>query len=240
MKVVVAYRWARDAGAARVSGEGTVSWANQKRTAGDDDHAAVATALALAGSDDTVGVTIGEGDASWALARGVARAVCVSDAPLVDDDVATAASLAAGIGTVTGPEVVVIGDSEAHPGVASALAGFLGWPVVCGALNAVPADDGIEVTRKIDDREETIRLQLPVVIGVSAASAESRTPGMKELLAARKRPVTAVTLAELGTSVGSTLVVAGTRRPERTIAQIFSGDDRVDQLVAALRAEGVA
>lgn len=244
MTTVVAYAWARDAAGALIRSDGTVDWRSTRMSAGEDDHAAIAVArdLAEARGDEVVGVTIGNGDASWALARGVARAVSVPDAPALDDEAATAAVLAAAVRTVPGADVVVVGDAEEHPLVAAALAGLLGWPAVLGATSAKSGPEGIEVVRRSGDTDDVLTVTPPVVLGVRAASAEAHAPGMKELLAARKRPVERHGVAELGVTPPAPLTELGTRLPDRTGAQMFTDEPKAAAraLVAALRAAGVA
>jgi len=244
MSTVVAYSWARDAAGALVRSDGAVDWRGTRMSAGEDDHAAVAVALGLAQArgQELVGVTIGNGDASWALARGVARTVCVPDAPALDDEAATAAVLAAAVRTLPEADVVVVGDAEQYPLVAAALAGLLGWPAVLGAVSAVAGADGIEAVRRVGDAEEVLTVAPPVVLGVRAEAAEARAPGMKELLAARKRPVERHELAELGVTLPAAPTELGTRVPDHRGAQMFSGEagDAARALVAALRAAGVA
>jgi electron transfer flavoprotein beta subunit len=60
-------------------------------------------------------------------------------------------------------------------------------------------------------------------------------------LAARKRPITKLTLADIGVSIVDKVVSKGTRLPETTAARIFDGDPAVacGKLVAALKDEGV-
>lgn len=244
MTTVVAYSWARDAAGALVRSDGAVDWRGTRMSAGEDDHAAVAVTrgLAEARGHELVGVTIGNGDASWALARGVDRTVCVPDAPALDDEAATAAVLAAAVRTVPEVDVVVIGDGEEYPLVAAALAGLLGWPAVLGAVSAVVGADGIEAVRRVGDVEEVLTLTPPVVLGVRAEAAEARSPGMKELLVARKRPVERHELAELGVTLPEPPTELGTRVPDRRGAEMFTGEpaDAARALVAALRAAGVA
>jgi electron transfer flavoprotein beta subunit len=244
MRTVVAYAWAPDPGNAVVRDDGSVDWRDTKSTAGDDDPAAVAVGKQLADGGELVGLTIGAGDASWALARGVESAVQVTDAPRLTDEAGTASILAAGVRTISADgavDVVVIGDSERHPGVVPALAGLLGWPALVAVTSATVTGGVVEAVRTVGDVEETVSITPPLVLGVAAASAESRTPGMKELLAARKRPVRKVTLAEIGAVITSPLVERGTRRPPAAAARVFTGDATAAaaQLVAALRAEGV-
>jgi electron transfer flavoprotein beta subunit len=244
MTTVVAYSWARDAAVALIRSDGTVDWRGTRMSAGEDDHAAVAVArgLAQARGQEVVGVTIGNGDASWALARGVARTVSVPDTPALDDEAATTAVLAAAVRTVPDADVVVVGDAEEHPMVAAALAGLLGWPAVLGAVSAVAGSDGIEAVRRSGDAEEVLTVTPPVVLGVRAESAEAHAPGMKELLAARKRPVERHELAELGVTLPAAPTELGTRLPDRKGAQMFTGEpaDAARALVAALRVAGVA
>jgi len=243
MKTVVVYKWARDVESAAVRSDGSVDWRNAKMTAGEDDPAALdaAKAIAAASGGTLTGLTIGDGDASWALARGVEQAVSVTDAPFLLDNAATAAIIAAAVRAVGNVDVVVIGDSEQYPGVAASLAGHLGWTGLLGVTTATARAGRVEAVRKAADVEETFSLATPVVLGVAAVGAESRTPGMKEMLAARKRPVTKLTVAELNLPPAVALVERGTRVPETTPARVFEGDPvtAADQLVAALRAEGV-
>ncbi|MBU4213375.1 MAG: electron transfer flavoprotein subunit alpha [Actinobacteria bacterium] len=241
MSTVVAYTWARDPGNAAVRDDGTVDWRNTRTVAGDDDPAAMAVGLRVAGGSDLVGLTLGDGDASWGLARGAARALQVTDAPTGADDAVTAALLAAGVREIGDVEVVVVGDSERHPGVAATLAGLLGWPALVGVADASLIDGRLSVVRTAGDVEETVSVPVPAVLGVAAASAESRVPGMKELLAARKRPVTKTTVAELGVTVPAAPELVSSRRPERQGARVFTGEAAqvATELVAALRADGV-
>lgn len=243
MRTVAVYKWARDVGGAVVHGDGTVTWRSTKMTAGEDDHAVVSTARALAeaSGDEVVGLTLGDGDASWALARGVGRALSITDAPAMVDECATAAVIAAGISSIGDVDVALVGDSDEHPGVGVALAGHLGWPVLAGVITASVADGRVIAVRRIGDVEETLSAATPVVLVVAAAAAEPKAPGMKELLAARKRPVSTAALADLGVGPADAVEVVGTRLPETTSARLFDGDpaEAARQLVAALRTEGV-
>ena len=243
MKIVVVFKWARDPEDAAVRSDGSVDWRGAKMAAGEDDPAAVAVGRGVATDSgcSVVGLTIGDGDASWALARGVEQVVAVPGAPSLADNAATADLLAAAIRWIGEVDVVVIGDAEAYLGVPAALAGVLGWPAVLGVSAATFADGRLVATRRIGDREQTVSLGLPAVLAVAAASAEKQLPGMKEVLAARKRPITTVALADLGLGLLDGLESRGTRVPEAGSARIFEGSpaSTARQLVAALRADGV-
>jgi electron transfer flavoprotein beta subunit len=242
MTTVVVHTWARDPGNALVRPDGSVEWRSTKLMPGEDDPAAVATATAIAAGrgEDVVAVTLGSADPSWALARGATRAVVVTDAEAGADEAAVAAVLAAAVRTVDGADVVVIGDDEAHPGVAGALAGQLGWPAVLAASEARLVEGGIEVVRRVGDGVQTLGVVPPVVIGVLAAQAEAHVPGMKEQLAARKRPVQRVAMADLDVPVTVAATVSGSRLPQTQGARLFDGtpQEAAQALVAALRSEG--
>jgi electron transfer flavoprotein beta subunit len=243
MKVVVAYKWARDPQDAAVRADGSVDWRGAKMAAGEDDPAAVAVARAIAAAagGSVEGLTIGDGDASWALARGVERVLAVPEAPSLADNAATAELLAAAVRWIGDVDVVVIGDAEAYAGVPAALAGILGWPAVLGASTATFAQGRLQATRRVGDRMHTLSLGLPALVAVSAPSAEKQAPGMKEILAARRRPISVVSPADLDSGPRRPLESRGTRVPESGSARIFTGppESTAAHLVAALREDGL-
>jgi len=243
MNVVVVYEWARDPADALVRADGSVDWRGAKFVPGEDDAAvlAVGRAIGAAGGRDVVGVTIGSGDATWALARGVERAFSVPEIPETADDALTAAILAAVVRHVGDVDVVLVGDAVAYPAVAPTLAGALGWPAVLGVADAGVVSDRLIVTRRVDDREEVLSVATPVVLGVSAASAEKQPPGMKEILAARRRPVVELALSDLDVTPIDRLPERSARPPVSSAARLFTGtpESCAAQLIAALRADGV-
>lgn len=262
MRVVIVYSWARDTGAASVRADGSVDWRGGRTAPGEDDPAALAVARQLA--EDTggevTGLTLGDGDASWVLARGVGSTWSVGDAPLLADDAATAGILAAAVRAIGDVDVVVVGDAAERAGVPAALAGLLGWPALLGvtaasavgeapgAAGTAGAADGagtadataVRVTRPSPSGTETITAAPPLVLGVAAESGTHRAPGMKELLAARRRPVTPLTLARIGAGAED-VTSRGTELPPAAPTRVFEGppDQVAGQLVAALRAGGV-
>lgn len=241
MKTVIVYKWARDANDAAVRSDGSIDWRNAKMTPGEDDFAALEAAKAITEGGEIIGLTIGDGDASWVLARGVQQAVSITDAPNLADNASTAAIMAAAVKQIGGVDVVAIGDSEEYAGVPVALAGLLGWPAVTRVDNASIANGRVQLIRKQGQNVQTLSIAAPAVIAVSAASPEKKVPGMKEQLAARKRPISKLTLADIGAGSDEAVSSQGTRLPETTAARIFVGEPpaAAAQLVEALRGEGV-
>ena len=163
VKIVVVYKWARDPEDAAVRADGSVDWRGAKMAAGEDDPAVLAAgrAIAAATGGSVVGLTIGDGDATWALARGVEQAVSVPDARSAADNASTATVLAAAVRSIGGVDVVVIGDAESYPGVAPTLAGLLGWPVLLGVASATVEAGRLVGIPPRGDMEQTVSLPLP-------------------------------------------------------------------------------
>ena len=243
MKAVLIYAWSRDPEAASVRSDGSVDFHSAKMAPGEDDPAAldVATVISDALGAELVGLTIGDSDASWALARGVTQTTSVDAIPDYLDDAATAAVFAAAVRRLGEVELVVLGDPDHRAGVAVTLAGLLGWPSVVGVHAASVRDGRVCAVRRTGDREETLTLRPPLVIGVVATGTDARVPGMKEILAARKRPRETVAGAELGLPLDERVELRGTRLPEVSGARMLGGSpqEAAASLLAALRSEGV-
>ena len=241
MKTIIVYKWARNAEDAAVRSDGSVDWRNAKMAPGEDDFAALEAAKAITGEDKIVGLTIGDGDASWVLARGVKETISITDAPKLIDNASTASILAAAVKSIRDATVVAIGDSGEYSGVPVALAGLLGWPVLSNVSSACTANGKIYITRKHGNNVQTVSIATPAVIAVKAASPEKKVPGMKEQLLARKRPVNNLTIADINAEINDKLSCDDTRLPETTAARVFDGEPEVAvaQLVNVLREEGV-
>lgn len=243
MKIAVIYKWARDPEAATVRADGSVDWRGAKMMAGEDDPAALDAAKKMAETSNAqiTGITIGDGDASWILARGVQETMSITDAPNLNDQAATAKILAAAVKKVGDVDVVAIGDPQPYSGVPTALAGELGYPVLLGLSTAKVEGDKIVATRKVGNEEKIITLTTPVVLAFAAESEEKKVPGMKEMLMARKRPITKLSIADLGLATDDHIKSLGSRAPEEKHARIFEGEpaEAAKQLVETLRKEGV-
>jgi electron transfer flavoprotein beta subunit len=242
MKVIVVFKWSRNPEDARVGVDGSMNWQGVKMAPSDDDPTAMEIACSIADGGEVIGLTVGDGDASWAAARGAARTVTVTDVHQDVNSSVTGAILAAAIRRIEGVDAVLIGDSAWDYGVVSALAGQLGWHALAGVVSATTEQDGLHVTRKMGSALQVLEVKGPAVLAVSASRAEKKLPGMKEVLAARKKPVEKLTMADLGLMSESNVNSRGTRFPDTPSAQIIDGSDPVtacSQLMTALRADGV-
>lgn len=243
MKIAMIYKWARDPEAATVRSDGSVDWRGAKMVAGEDDPAALDAAKDIAEgfSTDIVGITIGDGDASWILARGVKETLSITDVPNLTDQVTTGNILASAVKENEYIGVIIIGDPQAYCAVPVSLAGFLGWPSLMGLTSAKVQGDKIIAIRHVGTEEQVITVSTPVVLGFVAQSEEKKTPGMKEMLMARKRPINKISISDLNITADERISSRGSREPEIKQVHLFEGEASIaaSELIESLRKEGV-
>ena len=259
MRIVVAYKWTRDPEEATVRADGTVDWSRAKPGLSTYDPVAMELArqLAEAAGAELIGVTAGgKGVAvpiasKAALSRGLDRVVIVEDESLAEAGRSElAAVLAEVIRHIGDVDLIVTGDSSvdvAAKMVPTVLAGELGWPAVAEvtAVSGTGVQAGaLRVERAIPGGVQVLEVSGPAVLAASADAAVPRVPGMKEVLAAAKKPVELLELAALKVPPGSAVMtVTGRSRPERKArkGQLIDTTDpaaAAAELVAALRADG--
>ena len=229
MKAVAIFKWAPNPDDALVRVDGTVNWSTARHDVGDDDHAAMACAMAAADGDEVVGLCVGGGDTSFAAARGAERTVVLEGFPVPTDSMTMARALAEEIKGIEGVGLVAMGDADWDPMVAPLVAALLGWPLLT-AVDGVAVADGMGT--------QDIAVTGPVVVDVAARREEEEKPGMRQVLAARKKPSDTKTVEGERSSFSS----RGTRLPEAASSRLFDGSDpadAVEQLVSALKADGV-
>ena len=196
MNIVVAVKVVPDDQDIQVtaSGELDMSKAHQTISAYDINAIEAAAQLAASVGDAKVTVvTVGPtaiDDSKLKkniLARGADELVMVAD-----DACATAKMLASAINGLDGWDLIICGDGSADnyaQQVDVQLAYRLGVPVATAAVEIAPASAGLSAKRKLEDVIETVELSLPCVISVLPDIALPRIPGMKDILAAGKKPM---------------------------------------------------
>jgi electron transfer flavoprotein beta subunit len=243
MKVLVVFKWARNPQDALVGAGAGIDWPGVKMSANDDDPAVMEIAGTLAGGDEIIALTIGDGDASWAAARGAARTTVITDALVEVNSAVTGAALAAAARRFADVDAVLIGDSAWDYGVVSAFAGQLGFPAVARVTAAEVKDGCLYATRKLGSVSQILEIKTPAVLAVMATQAEKNEPSMKDVLMARKKPMEKLTLADLGFSSPFAAVTSlKTRFPDTPPAIIIDGADPAsacEQLMSALHTDGV-
>jgi electron transfer flavoprotein beta subunit len=182
-----------------------------------------------------------------ALSMGADKAVHVVDDGLAGSDaLATSAALAAAL-TSIGFDLVILGSesTDARTGVVPAmLAERLGVPQL--TLASKVDIDGTDVTirRLTDDGYAVVKASLPAVVSVVEKINEPRYPTFKGIMAAKKKPVQTLTLADLSvdaSSVGLANAATGVAdfaaRPPRAAGVIVKDEGDGGTKTAAFLAE---
>ncbi|MDQ3951585.1 MAG: electron transfer flavoprotein subunit beta/FixA family protein [Actinomycetota bacterium] len=152
-------------------------------------------------------VSMGPAAAMDAIKRGLSmgadKGVLVSDDALEGSDaLVTARALAAAIGR-SEYDLVIAGveSTDGYTGtMPSTLAEFLGIAQVTFAKTIECSDGSVKVDRQTADGYHVVECGLPALITVTAGVNEPRYASFKGIMAAKKKPVETLSLADLGLS----------------------------------------
>lgn len=253
MLIAVAHKWAPDPADAVVSAAGTVDWSRAHPGLGDYDAVAIAVARGLADAvgGELVGLSAGP-EAALApqarkavLARGLDR-LLLAELDEAAGATATGAALHGLVRHAGAVDVVVAGDASVDSGaglVPAVLAGRLGWLCLLEvtAVRPGPGAGLLVVSRRTASGSEEVTVATPVVLGCAPDAATPRTPGMRDLLAAGRKP-SEVVAVELVADAEGVVAVTGRRRapvPDRA-RRVLTGDAdaAASAVVAELRRRG--
>jgi len=141
-----------------------------------------------------------------ALSMGADKAVHVVDDALHGSDaVATSLALAKAVEHVGDVDLVLLGSesSDARMSVVPAmLAERLGRPQLTFAKEVTVGDGTVSIKRLTDDGYTVVEASLPAVVSVVEKINEPRYPSFKGIMAAKKKPVETLSLADLGIESG--------------------------------------
>jgi electron transfer flavoprotein beta subunit len=234
MNIVVLVKQVPDSGAERSlrSDDNTVDRGSANNVINEMDEYALEEALRIAeahGGEVTV-LTMGPERAAEsirkALSMGPDKAVHVLDDALHGScAVATSRVLAAVLGTL-GPDLVLCG-AESTDGrvqvLPHMLAEWLGVAALTGARKLTVEGGTLTIERQTEEGYEVVTAATPAVVSVWDTINEPRYPSFKGIMAAKKKPVQTLTLADLGIAadevgaVGATsAVIEHARRPPRS------------------------
>jgi electron transfer flavoprotein beta subunit len=211
----------------------------------DEPGLAIAARLADSTGGTVTAVSMGPEQAirtcRRALGLGADRAVLVSDPTLRGADVlVTARVLARAI--VALPFDLVLAGVESADGatgaVPAALAEFLGLPAVTFARRVEVGDGRLTAERQTATGYDVVECGLPALVTVTAAAAEARQLSVRDTIAARKKPLDTVSLADLElepVDVRPTQSVTSIEiAPERQAGELVAEADGADRLVELL------
>jgi electron transfer flavoprotein beta subunit len=141
-----------------------------------------------------------------ALSMGADKAIHVVDDALHGSDaVATSLALAKAIGSAGEVDLVLLGSesSDARMSVVPAmLAERLGLPQLTFAKEVTVDGSTLRIKRLTDDGYQAVEASLPAVVSVVEKINEPRYPSFKGIMAAKKKPVQTLGLADLGVDAG--------------------------------------
>ena len=184
-----------------------------------------------------------------ALSMGADRAVHLSDDALAGSDaVQTARALAQVIKTLPGVDLILAGNGASDGRVAAVpamVADVLDLPALTHARQITVDGTTVPVRRETDRGAVGLTAELPAVISVSEKINEPRYPSFKGIMAAKKKPVTQLSVAdagigadEAGLASALTKVTSVTPKPPKSAGQKTADDgDGGAQIAAYLVAQ---
>ena len=245
MNIVVCVKYVPDATADRqFESDNTVDRVGVDGLLSELDEYAVEQALQLkekAGDDTEVtALCIGPEKAvdavRKALQMGADKGILVSDEAIAGSDyLGTSLVLAEAIKKIGVPDLVMCGmaSTDASGSVVPAmLAERLDLPQVTFASVIETQGDQVRIKRDGDTATEVIGGTLPLVLWVTDQTGEARYPSFKGIMAAKKKPLETLTLADIGVDASEvgigaawTTVATPAPRPPRTAGEIVTDED---------------
>ena len=230
MRIAVAFKAVPDAQDVQVAGDRTLDFSKAKLTISEYDKNALELGAQLA--DEAVAITVGGRDIDNSklkkdvMARGMGHLYMAADDALADlDAAATAAALADVLAKAGDVDAVICGDGSADnylQQVDVQLAEKLGWPVVTAGC-------------KVEVNGSTV--ELPAVISVTPDVAEPRIPGMKDILAAGKKPMDVAGADNAPAAALTTVECLAPEQVARKQEIVDAADDgAIEKLAAAVKA----
>ena len=248
MQVVAAIKIVPDDQDIQVAADRSLDFSKARPVVSEYDLNALEAAVQLAATGGSaIAVTAGAASIDDSktkknvLARGMEALYLTADDACADMDAyATAQVLAPMVEDLDGWDVVLVGDGSADlyaKQTGAQLAARLNVPYVAGAI-ALEEDGGsLKVRRKTEDEVEVLSVPLPAVVSVLPEAAAPRIPGMKDILAAGKKPMEAVALAEAPAAALEVVSCKAPVQAERAMEVYDATDDgAVEKFAAALKA----
>lgn len=136
-----------------------------------------------------------------ALAMGAHSAIHVADEALLGADLTLTAQVLAAAIRRAEYDLVITGNvsTDGSGGmVPAAIAEYLGVAHVTGLNKIEISADKVSGSRPVDDGVQSVSASLPAVASITEALPDPRFPNFKGIMAAKKKPLETVTLADLG------------------------------------------
>src|SRR5690242_20846238 len=220
-----------------------------------DTHAIEAAMQIKEGGDvpveEVVAVTMGPESAVRALHKAVSlgadRSVHLTDDGLAGSDVAATGYALAKALEKESPDLVLLGqqsdDGECYT-IGAVVADHLKMPSLTQVIKIDVESEALRCERQAEYGYDTVQVKLPAVISVGDAINEPRYPSLKAIMGAKKKPLDAVTAADVevdpskvGGEGSAAQWVAAKAPPAKAAGEIIEDEDTdetVQQIVAWL------
>ena len=247
MNIVVCCKVVPDDQDIQVAADGTLDYSKAKPIVSAYDLNAIEAAAQLADGGRVVAVTAGPADIDDSklkkniLARGVDELYMTADDACKGLDAHAAAAALADLVAKAGEyDLILCGDGSADnyaQQVDVQLAAKLGLPVVTAATKITAKDGALEVERTLEDVVEVVEVPLPAVVSVAPDIALPRIPGMKDILAAGKKPSSVNAASDVAAAVVDVVETKAPQQAERKMEVLdASVDGDLEKFAAALKA----
>jgi electron transfer flavoprotein beta subunit len=251
-RIVVCYKWVVDEADIKIKTDLSIDFCQARGKISDYDKNAIEAAVQAAATLEgkTVGLTFGNASTKLslkdALSRGLEECFWIKEEGIVTDGVVTSNALTAALRTIEDVALVICSEGASDTfdrQTAPRMAALLNWPVITSVRNMKFEGNTLIAQRKLEDCLETVKVELPAIVAVLPEINRPPIPGLKAVLAAGKKPVSELTLEELGVDSTPRIKILSLKGyvADRKRIIIDKGDaaDNVTELVALLRKEGV-
>jgi len=251
-KIVVCYKWVVDEADIRID-VSSVDTTKARRKISDYDRNAIEAGVQAASSVNgkAVGLTFGTSAARQsikdALSRGLEEGFYVNaEEAATADGTVTAKALAAAVNKINDVKMVICAEGASDTfarQTAPRIGAILDWPVITSVCKMEFSGNKLTAVRKMDDCQETVTAELPLVVAVLPEINAAPIPGLRAVMAAGKKTVTEFKSEELKIDFAPKARITGLKGYVMSRKNIVfdEGDagEKVSQLVTALKKEGV-
>lgn len=255
-KLLVCYKWVLDEQDIKIAGDLSLDTGRAKNKISDYDKNAIEEGTLLAEKHGvsvealTFGTDAVKQSLKDALSRGLDKVYWIGDAVGEQADAFVIANvLAAAIKKIGQYDLILCGEGSSDSysqQTAPRLAALLGIPAITYVQKLDVADGKVVAVRKLGDCIEEITVTGPAVISVLPEINKPRIPGLKQVMAASKKPSEEVKIIDLGLEAGQlspkvcALAVKGYMMDRKKIIfKEVNQADNVAKLVASLAQEGM-
>lgn len=250
MKIIVSLKVVPDDQEIQVAADGSLDFAKTKPVVSTYDLNAIEAAVRLGAANEgssVVGITAGQASIDDSktkkniLSRGLSELFMVADDACEDMDAFQTAGVLANLaGKVEDWDIIVCGDGSADnyaQQVDVQLAAKLGVPFVNG-VSKIEANGSVLICeRTLEDVTEVVEVTLPAVISVVPDIAQPRIPGMKDILAAGKKPSDVSAADSVAPSAIEVVECKAPERVERACEMLDASEDgAIEKFAAAIKA----